>query len=41
MSVSARWIQNPPKEIHPNNVKRVIRALEFYHENGETDLRAQ
>ena len=22
-------------EIHPNNVKRVIRALEYYHENGE------
>lgn len=22
------------KEIHANNVKRVIRALEFYHENG-------
>lgn len=22
------------KEIHPNNVKRVIRALEFYHESG-------
>ncbi len=22
-------------EIHPNNVKRVIRALEFYHESGE------
>lgn len=22
------------KEIHPNNVKRVIRALEFYHQNG-------
>ena len=21
-------------EIHPNNVKRVIRALEYYHENG-------
>ena len=23
------------KKIHPNNVKRVIRALEFYQENGE------
>ncbi len=22
------------EEIHPNNVKRVIRALEYYHENG-------
>lgn len=22
------------EEIHPNNVKRVIRALEFYHQNG-------
>lgn len=22
------------KEIHPNNIKRVIRALEYYHENG-------
>lgn len=22
------------REIHPNNVKRVIRALEFYHQNG-------
>lgn len=23
------------EEIHPNNVKRVIRALEFYHETGQ------
>ncbi|MEG2059436.1 MAG: tRNA (adenosine(37)-N6)-dimethylallyltransferase MiaA [Lachnospiraceae bacterium] len=23
------------EEIHPNNVKRVIRALEFYHESGK------
>ncbi len=22
------------EEIHPNNIKRVIRALEYYHENG-------
>ena len=27
------------ENIHANNVKRVIRALEFYHQNGDTDLR--
>ena len=25
--------------IHANNVKRVIRALEFYHQNRYADLR--
>ena len=27
--------------IHANNVKRVIRALEFYHQNGYADLCTQ
>ena len=26
---------NRAEEIHANNVKRVIRALEFYHQTGE------
>ena len=26
--------ESSAKQIHPNNVKRVIRALEFYYENG-------
>ena len=27
--------------IHPNNVRRVIRALEYYEETGSADFRAQ
>ena len=27
------------RSIHANNVKRVIRALEFYHQNRNTDFR--